>query len=275
MNKIEINKKDMQRLRRVQLSILIEIDRLCRNNNIKYSLSGGTLLGAVRHKGYIPWDDDIDIMMMRSDYDKFCKIARNMNSDKFYFVDAYGYKEYGYTFSKMMARNTLMKEISIAYNSAPDGVYVDIFPIDYCSEIESERKTDFNQIRKINRDMLCRGRYYFGQPLFRLTAFRINGYLLRLIPKSYFLKKYERIIYSSKSSNLVCSFSGTNKMEKETHQASIFSEYGDIEFEGHKFMAIVNYDKFLSTLYGDYMKLPPKEKQFSHHFVVKMDLKRY
>ena len=120
--------------KKIELDILIEIDRVCRENHIPYSLAWGTLIGAVRHKGFIPWDDDIDIMMERRYYDKFCKIVDGALGKNFVFVDYKRYEDYGLPFSKVAAKNTLMLEASSQYARIHHGVWVDIFPIDETSD---------------------------------------------------------------------------------------------------------------------------------------------
>ena len=212
---------------------------------------------------------------MRNDYDRFCRIASESDSSHFCLVNAYNDKYFGHTFSKMMAKDTFMEEMVTSSTQTPKGVFVDIFPIDYANSSEKRNIDSFKKMRRISRNLLCRGNYYFGQSGIRLLLYRINGVLLRLIPKSFFLEKMDAIVENRDPNPKVLSLSGTYNYEKEIHDTSIFNEYQYIAFEDRKYMAIKQADMFLTDAYGDYMKLPPKEKQIPHHFVVGIDLEQY
>ena len=126
----------LKKLRKVEMEILDEIVRICKENDIEYFLTGGTLLGAVRHKGYIPWDDDIDIGMLRKDYDKFINVCKTA-LDKKYFLDCFETnKEYYLPFAKIKKNNTLFDEELTHHLSNHKGIYVDIIPF------ENERKSE-------------------------------------------------------------------------------------------------------------------------------------
>ena len=126
-------------LRRLQLTekeILDEIVRICEANQLSYYLIGGTLLGAVRHKGFIPWDDDLDIVMPRTDYDQFCKLCINgALREEYYLHSIETDPEYWLIFAKVRKNNTLFNEKNIACIEAPKGIYVDIFPLDEANTV--------------------------------------------------------------------------------------------------------------------------------------------
>lgn len=271
MKVLELNTNQIKKIQQIEIKLLLEVDKICKENNINYSLIGGTLIGAIRHKGFIPWDDDIDIMMTRNNYDKFCKLIESKNYDDFYLVNAYSTKYCGCTFSKIMAKNTIMREISISRNQAPCGVFIDIFPIDYASNDKFEREKDFKIAKRIKRNLYCREGYYYEQKGLKYFLFLLNGFVLKLIPKRYFLKKFDKLLKKYKDTNYIISYSGTYPLEKETHNSSVFTNYISVEFEGHYVSAIESFDEFLKDTYGDYMKLPPKDQQIAHHYIV--DLK--
>lgn len=130
----------LQDLHKVEIEILDEIDRICRKNNINYCLVGGTLLGAVRHGGFIPWDDDLDVAMPRNDYEKFIDVCKNELSDDFYLHSIETDKTYWLPFIKIRKKYTIFEEKNIAGLGCKTGIYVDIFPLDDAIVIDSSKK---------------------------------------------------------------------------------------------------------------------------------------
>ena len=123
---------DCQRkLQLIQVSIVEDIDRICRDNGLKYYIIGGTLLGAVRHKGFIPWDDDIDLVMYRDDYNKFISIIQSEYSEKYFLQNFYTDKHYTRYIAKVRLNGTHLTESYLDNSKSHDGIYVDIFPLDY------------------------------------------------------------------------------------------------------------------------------------------------
>lgn len=248
----------MEELRAIQLDILDKIHAFCTERGIRYSLGGGTLLGAVRHKGYIPWDDDIDIMLPRPDYDRFLKEFEGLYSQ--YTLQTYMNDDsYSFPFAKVYDNRTVLIE-----DGACNGIYVDVFPIDAVPEMNNWSQY-IEHMHKLLRRVVKTSKYYTFQ----------KRKLLRL---KYIIKK---IIYGSRDNNIrkleafyhkyifgqtdyagaICGIYA----EKELMPMETFVSYITVEFEGRKYMAIRDYDAYLTRHYGDYMQLPPKEKQVSHH----------
>jgi lipopolysaccharide cholinephosphotransferase len=244
------------------LEILLFFDDFCRKNDIRYSLAGGTLLGAVRHKGFIPWDDDIDVMMPRPDYNKFISCFGNRSYN--YKIQCYEKdRNTFFAFAKVFDVRTKLFEHN---KNTGLGINVDIFPID---------GFDFHQkiytyklgLRILKICMLIK-KYGFHlerkHPVYSIInvflkpiPMRLLGFMcLRLMTK-----------YNFNASRYVCVFSGYN-IEKGVYPQSIFRHYIDIEFEGHLFKSIRDFDIYLSNLYDDYMTLPPLEKQIQKHHSV-------
>jgi len=131
VKEIELTNEQLRQLQLVQLEILIEFDRICRKNNINYSLDGGTLLGAVRHKGFIPWDDDIDIIILRKDYDKFYEACKkDLNTDKFFLQEERTDKYYYTGFPRMRRKNSVLVRAGHEHMKYQRGVFIDIFVLD-------------------------------------------------------------------------------------------------------------------------------------------------
>ena len=258
-------------LKAIELEILKKIHNICENENLRYSLIGGTLLGAVRHKGFIPWDDDIDIVMPRKDYETFIDYCvHNSTELPFYIVSSKTNKNYGYLFAKACAKGTTIEEVHGNRYQCNLGVYVDIFPVDGLGVSFEEAKKTYAKTT-FKRELLVASNWKeFFRSKTRAIYFepiRYAFYLMsRLVNVNKLINKIDEICKkkdfdSSKYVGVVC---GVYR-RKEIMKKDVFAEYEKIEFEGLKVNALKNSKEYLSNIYGDYMKLPPKEKQFSHH----------
>ena len=246
--------------KKILLKILISIDKCCRDNNIKYSLDFGTLLGAVRHNGFIPWDDDIDLMMTR---ENFIKFKDTYNDDKFDFISP-EQENWGWHFIRVCDKSSVVKFDEEVENVPKHGLWVAIFPIDKKPDDEKKWKS---QMKKIDLFSLFgrvkRSRWVSSHGLFRNTSKLFMRVLLSPIKMICLSKKVDKYLSAYNSYN--ASFSFQRGLLYHIFPTSWFDNYIDIEFEGHKFMAISHYDEYLRQEYGDYMKFPPKEKQVPKH----------
>ena len=143
-----MNNKELRKVQLVQLDIAKEVDRICKKHNIKYFLVGGTLIGAVRHKGFIPWDDDLDIGMLRSDYDKFFEIAQKELYKKYEIVDWKIDPYYPHPMAKVVKKGTIYRE-SKRRDNGNHGIWIDIFPYDKVSTNEFERNFTYFELKII------------------------------------------------------------------------------------------------------------------------------
>ena len=129
---VELDRKNLRRLQMIELEMLLEVDRICRKHHIPYNIIGGTLLGSVRHRGFIPWDDDADLAMMRKDYMKFRKICRKeLDNSKYYFQDAEVTDGYRWSYGKLRRKDTLFLREYQEHMPYEQGVFIDIFPVDH------------------------------------------------------------------------------------------------------------------------------------------------
>lgn len=266
MEEITENIKEVQS---ISLEILKFIDKVCKENDIKYSLCGGTLLGAIRHKGFIPWDDDIDIFMLRQDYDKFLKIMdEDSKTNKKYKALHFGEncKDYFYRFTKVVDLDTALTEST--YITPQDmGVFVDIFPMD---------DVDTKNIKKVvkKKDHILRWLTYatnnknktnYKSPVKKIAKFIAVAYA-KSFGWKHWTKKSEKYAtsFNNKGFDHIFAFSGAYGI-KDVFPKSMFDEFVELDFEGYKFPAIKQWDMYLKQLYGDYMTPPPPEKQITHH----------
>ena len=257
----------LKKLQKTELEILLEVDRICKDNNITYQLHAGTLLGAVRHKGFIPWDDDIDILMPIKDYNKFCKVCRsNLNED--YFLQTILTDKFNHFFAKVRKNGTQMVEEGLC-NLKSQGIWIDIFPlvkVDKSTSWLSKHNKRLHSLRRFLKKVNSTA------PLKQLT---IDKKLLRLMPKRLIHAVagiYSRLLFhNNKRYDACCCLDGGDCFQSR-FPSDLFDETCEVEFEGHLFPAPKQYDKYLTMAYGDYMTPPPPEKRNGGcHTVIHID----
>ena len=255
MRKIE----DIQELRQIQMGILDEVHRFCGAHNLCYFLSSGTLIGAVRHKGYIPWDDDIDIYMPRKDYEQFLQTFRD-DSGRYKVVDTQKDSHYYYTFAKVIDLRTRMVEDET--EGYEIGVYMDIFPVDYVTDDMQERERVFNEKKLLYKIRRCK--ISKSNPL----RSRLAYWVYKCWPLT--VKQIEcsirKLIVLDTPTNTVCNMTEAGPKMKGCFPAEDIASSVDIEFEGRMYKTMVGYKNYLERTYGDYMTLPPVEQRVTHHF---------
>lgn len=259
----------VEELRAVQLRLLTLFNQICAENDFRYSLGGGSLLGAVRHKGYIPWDDDIDIMMPRPDYNQFIQfcLANEVPFGLECFETDPMYVDLS---AKVFDLDTWIEDNAAYIQNDKLGVNIDVFPVDGLGDSYKEaqkafRKTSFKrnllvaaQWKKFQKSQ-THAWYYepFRFMLYLLGKCVNKQKLFEKILKTYADIDFDRVKY-------VAAVGGSYR-EKEIMPREIFDRFIDLPFEGREFKAIADYDTYLSGIYGDYMQLPSEEKRKSHH----------
>ncbi len=258
---------DIKEIQKIALEVMVFVDKICRRENIKYSLAGGTLIGAIRHKGFIPWDDDIDIIMTRQEYDKFLAVMDKEENGQFKNLH-YGpeFPNYFYRFSKVIDLSTSLQERELIMHKDM-GIYVDVFPAD---NIIFEKRNKIIKKSVFYSRML---EYSFSKKLvlknkgLKKSILLCFAYPIAKIFGPYFWRnKAEKLMlkYNSERTDYLYPHSGCYR-ERDVLKKEYFDELIDVEFEGYKFLAFKKYDEYLRHVFGDYMKLPPKEKQVPHH----------
>lgn len=253
---------DIQGLRSIQLSLLDDVHDFCLKNGLNYSLCGGTMIGAVRHQGYIPWDDDIDLMMPRKDYDIF---LASYSSEDNYIIDLSKDLTCTEQFAKVCRKGTKMVDVTTHQDIW--GVNIDIFPID---GLPDNYKEYTDHLRAIHKTIMDICPYYKSMTGIKRGGWFLKYCIKRIIyfsPKSIGALKEEmnRIVHE----NLPGETPGATVIFGDFiiyhFPAGLFSEFEDILFEGKKYRCIKDRHTYLSTVYKDYMQLPPPEKRVTHH----------
>ncbi|MHA1221678.1 MAG: LicD family protein [Candidatus Heimdallarchaeaceae archaeon] len=270
----------MEKTKKIQLEMLLEVNRICKKYDINYQLYGGTLLGAIRHKGYIPWDDDIDICMMRKDYTRFLKVCEKELKPEFFLQTWKTDKYFINQFAKIRRNNTLFVEyLNSELKKMHHGVFIDIFPLDNVKPNTLIGKMQIKLALILLRLNLTRTKirciHRFENRLYRILCLSVH-YLLKLIPMCIWNRIQKQILtmFENEETEYVGHLTTIPSKEFQRYLISRewFNDIIESEFEGHKFPIPRNYDKILTKFYGTYMKYPPIEEQKSRHYIVKIDL---
>lgn len=265
---------DLRKLQIEEISILDEFTRICEENDFKYYSLGGTLLGSIRHKGFIPWDDDVDVAMPRSDYEKFLSLSKEKFNKGFELVTYKNDKNYRYPWARLITKN--MKIINHMANiPREEYAWIDIIPLDGFPNLGIKRKMhklhlsfwwNLNQI--IQFDELVdqkRKRSKIGKLSLKISSMfkwlgKVIDYKICLNKLNKVLMKYPYEMESQDIINFLAAYGF-----KETFSRESFSDSVNYEFEGRNIKGPKGYDDVLKTIYGDYMKLPPLEERNKHH----------
>lgn len=263
---------DVQLIQKKILHILDEVHNICETHEIPYFIIGGTLIGAVRHGGFIPWDDDIDIGMLRRDYEKFLKIAHLLpkplslqhpgNDDTYIFP-----------FAKCYDTSTTLIEKTIS--SFVRGVWIDIFPLDNCFEVEWAQKAHYLSVRAIKTLISHKTKNYRtdGETKTKIIIRSALTKITRIIPKRVLLSTLDMVLKLKRSTRNghVGNLLGRWGI-KEISRFEVFSDRVKLPFSGKMFYAPKGYDEYLKKIYNNYMSPPPLDKQKPEHINTFFDI---
>jgi lipopolysaccharide cholinephosphotransferase len=265
----------MNEIQNVQRQLLKEFIAICEKHGLRYYLFGGSCLGAIRHQGFIPWDDDLDIAMPRPDFNRLIALTKEFK-EPFFLQSVYSDNRYSYPYAKLRNSDTCFKEAVFAFTNMNHGIWIDIFPLDGMS-----KKPNATNVKSIKPYFLW-FRWYFSYLSAMLHKPRFDKHffldiITNLISIIFFpfgilnwnsksiSKSIQKIPYEEAS--LVGPYL-TMYFNREALPSSVFGEGVIAKFEGLEVKVPADYHRYLTHIFGDYMKLPPKEKQMGHHYHV-------
>ena len=247
------------------LRLLREFDRVCKQLNISYVLYAGTLLGAVRHEGFIPWDDDLDVLMLREDYNRFLAEAPAVLDTETFYLQKEFSAHWPLFFSKLRLNGTTcLEKVHPKDSQMHQGIYIDIFPCDNACRTALGRRLQFAASKVVITKALDKRGYDTDS-----TAKKAVMALCRLLPQKPFLKMAQ---YGESNGDTVHTFlAGARKYDKNVIPRRFLTERCEVTFEGGRHPAPSDYDACLTMLYGDYMTLPPPEARVCKQHSILVD----
>lgn len=259
----ELSPQELRSVQLIQLELLLEVDRICKKCGIKYNIIAGTLLGAVRHGGYIPWDDDADVALLRPEYEKF-RIAceTELDNSRFYFQDHRNTKGYRWGYGKLRRKGTEFVRKNQEHMPYDQGIFIDIFPLDNVPE---------NYIVRCFHNFHC---FLIRKTLWSAVGrigdknafMRLVYSLLYKIPDYKVFKHYHRFMtkYNKVQTKWVRILTFPTPNRKFGYLRKWYEESADIKFENYYFPGIKEYDEYLTFKFGNYMELPPVNMRKTH-----------
>ena len=256
----------LEELKRIEFDILKHFDAFCKEHNIRYFLAFGTLLGAVKYKKFIPWDDDVDVLVPRDDYDRFLRVFEDSSQYQLFSFERDG--KFHYPFAKLCDVSTKKVLTDFRSTDAIPGVEIDIFPLDcWHSDYEMAQR----EVKRISREiMFLQASQYRKSPVknrIKSLVWQMVAVYARFRTGKYFNKKIVKKSRANKQDDPA--YVGCKAWclygSKEVIPAEVFADVTYVEFEGEMFPAPIGYDTYLTSLYGNYRPDPPKEKQKTKH----------
>ncbi len=253
----------LKQVQETQLEMLIEVDRICKKCNIKYNIIAGTLLGAVRHGGYIPWDDDADVALLREEYERFRSACKTeLDKTRFYFQDHRNTKGYRWGYGKIRRKQTLFLRENQEHMPYKQGIFIDVFPLDGVPDnsiLRSLKNLECFCVRKILWAKVGK----IGEKKFGL---RMMYYFMDKIPEKTIFAYYNKMVTNAnkKRTKMVRILMFPTPNEYHGYYRRWYENRAEYSFEGHIFKGIKEYDNYLTFKFGNYMELPPENQRKVH-----------
>lgn len=261
---IHLTAEQLKGVQQAELEMLQEIERICEKNGIVYSIVGGTLLGAVRHGGFIPWDDDADVAMLRSEYEKFVRACKkDLDKERFYFQDMHHTPGYRWGYGKLRKRDTLFLRCGQEQMPYEQGIFVDIFPGDNVPDNEVARILHQLQSFILRKLMWAE----VGKHTESNRWIRFLYKQMAKVPLRWNVRQVDKLMQKSNSreTRLIRALLFPAPKGKTGYPRKWYEKSIPVMFEGVQLHMMQGYRQYLPYKYGrDYMKLPPKEMRKIH-----------
>lgn len=263
------SEEQLKKMQATGLEILIAFDLFCRNNQLTYSLMYGTLLGAVRHKGFIPWDDDVDVAMPRIDYERFLSLSACFPKP-YSVINTALNKKFPFFHTQIMKDETIAMMASTKYLNIPHGIFIDVYPLDFC---EKDDKKTRRILKRRNKWLSVKTRHIlpYNSPFFGGGINTgVKAIISKIIPLNLIMKISDMGYKNTKNKDFLIEYDDFNGGDGRLFPKNFFISEIQLPFENHPFYVTAKYDEVLKALYGDYMKLPPKNEQVGHHYYIEL-----
>lgn len=259
--------KQIDQLRKAQLYIADEIKRVCEQFNINYFLDCGSLIGAIRHKGFIPWDDDIDMGMLKEDYEKFLTVAPNALGSEFFLDNYQTNSDNALVFSKVRLKGTRYIEVKGNVNATHSEIFVDLFPYYYISDKDIIRKLEGVSMGIFAQAILYKAGYkvWKGDSFLKRLKFIPTNIIGNVFSEEKLRKRIDNLYNKHQGTRCVCIQGGCLANYKHWYiPVEYLHEFVNVNFENRVYKIPKEYDKYLTIAYGDYMTIPPVKQQTTH-----------
>ena len=265
-----MDSKTLRKVQLVQLEIVQEIKRVCEKNNIKFFLDSGSLLGAIRHKGFIPWDDDLDIGMLRDDYERFCNLAVFELDSRYVLQTWKTDNNYPLPFAKVRKKNTIYLERR-ARPLAENGIFVDVFPYDYAPNNEKDRQEMRQKLGRQFKCLLMQCKWnpwiIHGRTNWKIRLYYLKSQILAIFKdRNELINEFIEVTKSVGITDYVYAQTGSKYFPKKIFEQIIY-----VKFENTLMPVIAGYHEWLAIEYGDYMTPPPENKRHNMHEIYRLD----
>lgn len=271
----ELTEEELSDLHDVQLELLAEMRRLCELHSLRFFALYGTLLGAIRHRGFIPWDDDLDLGMVRTDYERFLEVAKTDVSARYFFQSVDSDPEYYSPLGKLRKNGTVFYERASGTGGQHRGIFIDLFPLDVKPARRTGQAIQNGSTYVLKRLLMIMGGYEIGAGRrgLRRAVRVLAGAVSRILPRSLVVRLLGRQMARSGGGRAAkyVSIAGPYTYSRQTVEAEWLDELVEIPFENTTIPAFKDADAYLTRLYGDYMTPPPIGDRVGHHDLIELD----
>lgn len=258
-----LSPEELKKVQSIQMELISEVDRICKKCGIRYNMVGGTMLGAIRHKGYIPWDDDADIGFLRKEYEKFREACiLELNHEKYYLQDFRDTEGYRWGYGKLRRKHSEFVRLNQEFMPYEQGIFIDLMPFDDVPDAPLARRIHFLQCFIYRKFFWSKVGSKSEECCWKRVLYR----LMSLVPEQTLKKRYAKFIrkHEDETAAQVRILTFPTPKGVYGYNREWYEELEEYEFDGKKLPGAKDYDGYLCVKYNNYMQLPPEEKRKVH-----------